>query len=153
MKRYETITIIDPDVSEDTRGQFLDRITNIITQKEGYLAKLDLWGMKKLAYEVRKKSRGYYVLFDFLGNGEIVDEMERIFRIDDRCIKFMTILLAEKNVTIEGVKEEIAQKEAAQRAKAAEREAQEKLAQERKDDDDDDASDSVDFSDADDMEE
>ena len=152
MKRYETITIIDPDVSEDTRGQFLDRITNIITQKEGYLAKLDLWGMKKLAYEVRKKSRGYYVLFDFLGHGEIVDEMERIFRIDDRCIKFMTILLAE-NVTIEGVKEEIAQKEAAQRAKAAEREAQEKLAQERKDDDDDDASDSVDFSDADDMEE
>ena len=149
MKRYETIAIVDPDISEEARGQFLDRITSIITQKEGYLAKLDLWGMKKLAYEVHKKSRGYYVLFDFLGNGEIVDEMERIFRIDDRCIKFMTILLAD-NITIDGVKEEIAQKEAAQKAKAAEREAQEKLAHERKNND---ADDNADFSDADDMEE
>jgi len=122
MKRYETTTIIDPDVSEEARIQFLDRIQDIITQRDGYIAKLDLWGVKKLAYEVRKKTRGYYALFDFCGTGNIVDEMERIFRIDDRCIKFMTILLAD-SVTIEGVKEEIAQKEAAQRAKAAEKAA------------------------------
>jgi small subunit ribosomal protein S6 len=124
MKRYETISIIDPDISEEARAQFLDRIQDIITQRDGYIAKLELWGMKKLTYEIRKKTRGYYVLFDFCGTGNIVDEMERIFRIDDRCIKFMTILLAD-NVTIEGVKEEIAQKEAAQRAKAAEKAAQE----------------------------
>ena len=140
MRRYETITIIDPDISEETRTQFLDRITDIITQRDGYLAKLDLWGMKKLAYEVRKKSRGYYAIFDFLGTGEIVDEMERIFRIDDRCIKFMTILLAD-NFTIEGVKEEIAQKEATQRAKAAEREAQEKAREQESQKEDEDSDD------------
>ena len=152
MKRYETISIIDPDISEEARVQFLDRIQDIITQRDGYIAKLELWGMKKLAYEIRKKTRGYYVLFDFCGTGNIVDEIERISRIDDRCIKFMTILLAD-NVTIEGVKEEIAQKEAAQRAKAAEKAAQEAQARLETFDDslDDDITDNL--SDSDDAEE
>jgi small subunit ribosomal protein S6 len=66
----------------------------------------DEWGVKKLAYDVRKRSRGFYVRLDYCGDGPLVDEIERSFRIDDKILKFMTIVLA-KDVDLEKVKEEM----------------------------------------------
>ena len=70
----------------------------------------DEWGVKKLAYEVKKKPRGYYVRIDYCGTGDLVNEMERVFRIDDRVLKYMTVLTDEK-VDIENIKKEIAEAE------------------------------------------
>jgi hypothetical protein len=64
MRRYETIVIIDPDISDDDRGSLITRIQEIMVQKNGALLELDDWGVKRLAYEIRKKIRGYYVRFD-----------------------------------------------------------------------------------------
>jgi small subunit ribosomal protein S6 len=72
---------------------------------------LDEWGTRKLAYEIRKKLRGYYVRFDYCGNGSLVQEMERFFRIDDRVLKFLTVLV-DNDVDPEKIKEELAQAEA-----------------------------------------
>ena len=80
----------------------------------------DDWGLKRLAYEIKKKPRGYYVRLDYCGTGALVDEMERFFRIDDRVLKYMTVLL-DKDVDVEGVKEEMAR--AASEAEAAEQAA------------------------------
>ncbi|MDL1967554.1 MAG: 30S ribosomal protein S6, partial [Deltaproteobacteria bacterium] len=63
-----------------------------------------------LAYEIKKKSRGYYVRLDYCGTGKLVDEMERFFRIDDRVMKYMTVLL-DKYADIELLKEEMAKAE------------------------------------------
>jgi small subunit ribosomal protein S6 len=71
------------------------------------LAFIDDWGTRKLAYEIKKKERGYYVRFDFCGTGAVVDEIERFFRIDDRVLKYMTVLL-DKIADIEKIKEEVA---------------------------------------------
>ena len=107
MRRYETIVIIDPDLSAEKREPVLERVKDVIAQQDGYLALLDDWGTRKLAYEIKKKERGHYVRFDFCGTGAVVDEIERFFRIDDRVLKYMTVLL-EKGVDIEKIKEEIA---------------------------------------------
>ena len=105
MRRYETVFITDADVSEDERNQVFERTKDLISRHDGFLVRFDEWGVKKLAYEIRKKSRGCYVCIDYGGDGIIVEEMERSFRIDDKVLKFMTILLAE-DVDIESLKEE-----------------------------------------------
>jgi small subunit ribosomal protein S6 len=112
MRRYETIFILDPDLSDDQRGPVFERVTDLIPRHDGLLVVLDKWGTKKLAYEIKKKPRGYYVRLDFCGNGHLVDEIERFFRIDDRVLKYMTILM-EKAVDIEKIKEEMVQAEVA----------------------------------------
>jgi len=111
MRRYETIFIVDPDISEEERTPLFEKITELMPQQNGLLVELDEWGTKKLAYEIRKRIRGYYVRLDYCGTGALVDEIERLFKIDERILKYMTILL-EKNVELEKIKEEIASKEA-----------------------------------------
>jgi small subunit ribosomal protein S6 len=107
MRRYETIIIADPDLSAEQRDPLLQRVSDVVKQGDGYLALTDEWGARKLAYEIKKKNRGYYIRFDFCGTGAVVNEMERFFRIDDRVLKYMTVLL-DKAADIEKIKEEIA---------------------------------------------
>jgi len=111
MRRYETIFIIDPDLSEEGRAPLFERLKDLFPQHNGLLVVIDEWGAKKLAYEIKKKARGYYVRLDYCGTGLLVNEIERFFRIDDRVLKYMTVLL-EKDVDVESVKEEMAKAEA-----------------------------------------
>jgi small subunit ribosomal protein S6 len=107
MRRYETIFIVDNDLSEEDRSPIFEKLKDLIHQHSGLLVMADEWGSKKLAYEIKKKARGYYVRLDYCGSGILVNEIERFFRIDDRILKYMTVLL-DKDVDIEAVKEEIA---------------------------------------------
>ncbi len=106
MRRYETMIIVDPDLSDEQREPLLERIEETISARDGVLVMFDNWGNQKLSYEVRKKARGHYVRIDYCGEGELVAELERTFRIDDRVMKFMTVLL-EENVDPEKIKAEI----------------------------------------------
>ena len=107
MRRYETIVIVDADVPENDRVALFSRIQEIIPQQEGALIKEDLWGIKKLAYEIKKKPRGYYARYDYCGMGPLVDELERFFRIDDRVLKYLTVLL-DSDADIEKIQAELA---------------------------------------------
>lgn len=125
MRRYETIVIVGPDVGDEQREPVFDRIRELIPQQNGILVKIDNWGTKRLAYEIKKKVRGFYARIDYCGSGPLVDEIERFFRIDDRVLKFMTVMQEEK-VDPERIQEEIAraaaleeQASAAAEAKAA----------------------------------
>jgi small subunit ribosomal protein S6 len=111
MKRYETIVIIDPDLPKEAETPVFDRVNHLIPQYEGFLIETDDWGTKKLAYEIKKKSRGHYVRLDFCGDGALIQEMERFFRIDDKVLKFMTVLLDE-DADLEAIKADLAEKEA-----------------------------------------
>jgi len=111
MRRYETIFIIDPDLSEEGRTPLFERLKDLFPQHNGLLVVIDEWGAKKLAYEIKKKARGHYVRLDYCGTGVLVNEIERFFRIDDRVLKYMTVLL-EKDVDVESIKEEMAKAEA-----------------------------------------
>ena len=112
MRRYETFVIIDPDLSQDQREPLISKVEELITQMDGFLVLTDDWGERKLAYNIKKKGRGYYVRFDYCGLAPLVNEIERFFRIEDRALKYMTVLLSE-NPDLEKIKEEKAAAETA----------------------------------------
>ena len=118
MKRYETIVIIDPDLSKDAETPIFERLNDLIPQYNGFLIETDDWGTKKLAYDIKKKNRGHYVRLDYCGDGALIQEMERFFRIDDKVMKFMTVLLDE-NADLDAIKADLAEKAAAAAEQAA----------------------------------
>ena len=93
MSNYETISIIRPAAGEEAVAKISERTAEIITAAGGEIMAVDNWGLKKLAYPIKKEETGYFVYTVFKGNGAGVDEMERIFRIDDNVLKYMTIRL------------------------------------------------------------
>jgi small subunit ribosomal protein S6 len=105
MRRYETFVIVDPDITQEQREPVFERVRELMTQQDGFLVFEDVWGERKMAYAIKKKERGYYVRFDYCGLAPLVNEIERFFRIDDRALKYMTIVL-DKDVDLEKVKEE-----------------------------------------------
>ena len=106
MRRYELTFIVNPDISEDIRDQIFDKVKSLIEQEKGLIVNFDEWGQKKLAYEIRKKTRGYYTCINFCGTPALVDELERSFRLDDKILKYMTILL-DKQADLDAAKAEI----------------------------------------------
>lgn len=107
MRRYETIFIVDPDLSGEEHAPLFERLKLLFPQMGGFLVSIDEWGLRKLAYEIKKKTRGYYVRLDYCGTGALINEIERFFRIDDRVLKYLTVLL-EEDVDLESLKEELA---------------------------------------------
>lgn len=93
MRRYETIVILKPSLSEAENQAIIDRATKIIESFEGSIIKIDKWGLKKLAYPIQKESQGYYLYVQYAGLPAGVDEMERVFRIDDKVVKYLTVKL------------------------------------------------------------
>jgi small subunit ribosomal protein S6 len=100
MRKYETIFISNSDLQEKKQKELFEKAQNVVTQQGGVIIDFDEWGNKKLAYEIKKKSHGTYVCMTYGGSGIVVDELERIFRLDDNILKFMTIL-KEENINIE----------------------------------------------------
>ena len=94
MRRYETIFILRPSAGEEEINRIVGSTTQIILDEKGSIIELNKWGMKKLAYLIKKESLGYYVFCDFAGTPEAVAEIERKFRIDDLVLKYMTIKTA-----------------------------------------------------------
>lgn len=105
MRKYETVFILDPDVKDQARTDLFDRVKNIITKENGILLDFDEWGNRKLAYEIKKKLRGFYVCITYGGTGSLVKELERNLRLSDDVLKFMTLLLSD-DVTVEQLEEE-----------------------------------------------
>ncbi len=105
------MAIVLADLIEDEISALIERSQTIITDRKGVIAKVDKWGKRHLAYEIKKQRDGYYFLIDFAGNGSIVNEIERNYKIDDRVIKFMTVK-KEGATTAEGIQQEAAAAEA-----------------------------------------
>ncbi len=107
MRRYETIFILRPSVGEEEITRIIENTTQIILGDQGSIIELNRWGMKKLAYLIKKESLGYYVFCDFAGTPEAVAEIERKFRIDDLVLKYMSIKTA-GSINEEGIRLAIA---------------------------------------------
>jgi small subunit ribosomal protein S6 len=107
LKRYEVIAIVKSDLTEEDIIAIMEKSSNIITERKGVIAKAEKWGKRRLAYEINKQKDGFYFFIDYAGDGSIVAEMERNFKIDDRVLKFMTVTKTGA-VTREGMDEEVA---------------------------------------------
>jgi len=96
MRKYETFFIIDPDLPDDVNGVVEEKLRSIVTSNKGNVLSYAPWGKKKLAYTVKKHSRGHYILMEFTGEAELVAELERNMRLDERVLKFITIKLEDR---------------------------------------------------------
>lgn len=98
-RKYETIFILDPDLEEGIAQSAIEKIKGIITQGNGEILKVEDWGKRKLAYEVKKKSKGQYILIHFSGIPALLSELERNFRVMDAVIKFQSVRLDERGAS------------------------------------------------------
>ena len=106
MRRYETILIAHVDLSEDELSALITRYGGIVTGQKGILVKVERWGKRRLAYMIGKQARGFYILIDYAGASDVVNELERNLKIDDKILKFMTVQKAER-VDREALEKEI----------------------------------------------
>lgn len=107
MRRYETTFVVHPELTEEDYQRIVARISGAITQFRGEVLQLQDWGVKKLAYKIKKQTRGHYTLVDYAGGPEAVREVERLLKIDENVLRFLTVLVDEK-VDVEAVKKELA---------------------------------------------
>jgi len=106
LRRYETIFITYPDLPEEDITGLVERYSAIVKDRQGIVIKTEKWGKRKLAYEIEKQPRGFYVLIDFAGTAAIVTELERNLRIADKILKFMTVKTQEA-VNLEELEKEM----------------------------------------------
>ena len=90
MNKYESVIIINPSVDEEGVKALIQKFTDIINN-EGKVESVDELGKKKLAYEIMKNTEGIYEVFNFEAKPELIAELERNYRIDDKIMKFITI--------------------------------------------------------------
>ncbi len=93
MRTYESIFIVHPDVVGDDQTAIIDKFTTILTDQGAEILKLENWGVRTLAYTVKKQTKGCYVLVIFDAESKVIAEYERRMRIDEKLIKFQTVIL------------------------------------------------------------
>ncbi|MBM7624324.1 30S ribosomal protein S6 [Sporohalobacter salinus] len=91
MREYETMFILNPDLEDDITEEIVENIKNTIDESKGEISNIDKWGTKKLAYELDDHKAGYYTVINFNGKGETVDELERVYRLNDNILRFIIL--------------------------------------------------------------
>ncbi|MEW6440812.1 MAG: 30S ribosomal protein S6 [bacterium] len=123
IQRYETVFILEPDLEEARRQEIQERVENIVQKGGGILVKRDDWGVRKLAYDIRRFSKGHYLLLDYAGPSRIVAELERHLKMIESVLRFLTVK-QEERVSLEAmekVRAEERQKEEARKAAVQQR--------------------------------
>ena len=95
MNKYEVMLIIDPVLEDDKKEAVIETVKGIIAAA-GEVADTDIWGLRKLAYPIQKKSEGYYVVMQFTASPELPKELDRRLRISDNVMRHIIINKDEK---------------------------------------------------------
>ena len=91
MKAYELLFFVAPAIDEETRAGVMKRIETTIAAGNGVVDNVDVWGKRKLAYEINGLTDGDYTLIDFHANPENVAELDRVLRITDAVVRHMIV--------------------------------------------------------------
>jgi small subunit ribosomal protein S6 len=91
MRRYETLIVLHPDLPEAQIRETIDRIKRLIEGNGGEWHEGNEWGMRDLAYDIRKLSRGYYVVVEYTAKPEVTRELERTLKIGDEFLRFISV--------------------------------------------------------------
>ena len=90
LNSYETIFIIDATLDEETVASVKEKFTSLI-EKNGTLENVDEWGKRRLAYEIKDRTEGFYVLVDFKADADFPKELDRQYRITDGILRTIII--------------------------------------------------------------
>jgi small subunit ribosomal protein S6 len=92
MRTYETLFIVHPEVVGDDLVALIEKYRKVLTDQQAVVLKADNWGSRALAYSVKKQTRGSFVLTVFEGAPSTIAEFERRLRIDEKVIKYQTVI-------------------------------------------------------------
>ena len=95
MSNYEVMFIIDAALEDDKKEAATEMVKSVIAA-DGEVGKVDVWGMRKLAYPIQKKNEGYYVVIEFTANPTLPKELDRKLRISDSIIRHIIVNKDEK---------------------------------------------------------
>ncbi len=96
MRLYETIFILDPTLDEHSIEKEIKKVEDLITNQKGSIVKTDKWGTRRLSYPISKKMQGFYTLIYFEGDGNIPSELEKAYKLNESCIRYLTVVSEEK---------------------------------------------------------
>ena len=91
--QYETVFILTPVLSDAQMKEAVEKFTTVLTDNGAAIVNEELWGLRKLAYPIQKKSTGFYVLVEFEGEPTLVKKLETAYRRDERVLRFLTFRL------------------------------------------------------------
>ena len=95
MNKYELMFIIDPVLDDEKKDAVIETVKGIIAAA-GEVAATDIWGLRKLAYPIEKKTEGYYVVMQFAASPELPKELDRRLRISDNVMRHIIVSKDEK---------------------------------------------------------
>ncbi len=87
MRHYELMVILDPDLEERTVAPSLDKFLNVIRQGGGSVEKVDIWGRRRLAYDINKKSEGIYAVVDMSAEPALAQELDRQLGLNESVLR------------------------------------------------------------------
>ena len=95
MRPYEIMIILDPELEEKSLPKYLERYLKVITDSAGTVDNQDFWGKRRLAYDILKKSEGYYVVINFTSEPEAAQEMDRLLNLAESVLRTKLLRSAE----------------------------------------------------------
>lgn len=98
---YETLYILSPDLSEEEREQANQKFKDFLEKNNVEILKFDPWPLQRLSYRIKKKNQGYYVLLEHISAPEVIKELSREMRLDERVLRHINIKKAERFDIIE----------------------------------------------------
>ncbi|MUH36416.1 30S ribosomal protein S6 [Zobellia amurskyensis] len=93
MNHYETVFILNPVLSDDQIAETVKKFEDFLIKNGAKMVSKENWGLKKLAYAIQHKKSGFYHLFEFTNNGEVITPYEQEFKRDERIMRFLTVKL------------------------------------------------------------
>ena len=110
-REYEVTLVLNPQMSAEVFKKTIEKYESVLLADGGQIVKKDDWGVRKLAYPMKKQYRGRYVHYDLTCKPEHLKESERLMRIDENVLRYLNIFVGE-NVDVEARKLELAKVEA-----------------------------------------
>ena len=87
MRHYELMVILDPELEERTVAPSLDRFLNVVRKGGGSIENVNIWGRRKLAYEIRKKAEGIYAVVDMQAEPDLAKELDRQLNLNEAVLR------------------------------------------------------------------
>jgi small subunit ribosomal protein S6 len=91
VKSYELMLIFDPSLEENVITEELSKITSIIEKEKGEILNKDIWGLKKLAYPIKRQDNGFYAVLYFNSDGGVLSELDRLNKINDKILRHLIV--------------------------------------------------------------
>jgi small subunit ribosomal protein S6 len=102
LRDYEMVLVLDPNLEEAAIEEEMGKCREVLESHGGVLGKVDVWGRRKLAYEIKKRTDGLYVLVEFKAKPGIARELDRELRVRESVLRYLTVLTPPRSGGVAG---------------------------------------------------